>query len=186
MTLRPLLSPAAVAALLALAAACNETGARPGTMQTAADTADQTLFQVRHYITRDGVQKSLVEADTAFYYEGSQTFDLRVVTVTFYDKDGAPTSTLTAHAGTYQTMTGVMEGQGHVVVRSIDGTRTLKSEQLKYDPGKNEISSEVFYTYDQGPNHLEGDGFTSDPAFQRMKTANARGRADEGIILPGQ
>ncbi|TFG43888.1 MAG: LPS export ABC transporter periplasmic protein LptC [Gemmatimonadales bacterium] len=175
-----------VLAGVAIAAACSDTGARPGVLLTAADTADQTLIQVRHIITRDGVQKSLVEADTAYYYEGSQTFELLVVTVTFYDKDGAPTSTLTSNEGTYQTMTGVMEGRGKVVVRSADGTRTLKSEQLHYDPGKNEISSEVFYTYDQGSNHLEGDGFTSDPAFQRMQTANARGRADEGIVLPGQ
>jgi len=169
-----------------LAAACNRTGASPGVLATAADTADQTLIKVRHIITRDGIQKSLVEADTAYYYEGSQTFELRVVKVTFYDKDGAPTSTLTSNEGTYQTMTGVMEGRGSVVVVSTDGRRTLKSEQLHYDPGKNEISSKVFYTYDQGSNHLEGDGFTSDPAFQRMQTANARGRADEGIILPGQ
>ena len=40
--------------------------------------------------------------------------------------------------------------------------------------------------YDQGSNHLEGNGFTSDPNFQRMTTANPRGRAAEGVILPGQ
>ncbi len=169
-----------------VAAACTETGARPGVLTTAADTADQTLLKVRHIITRDGIQKSLVEADTAYYYEGSQTFELRVVVVTFYDRDGAPTSTLTSHEGTYQTMTGVMEGRGKVVVRSTDGTRTLKSEQLHYDPGKNEISSEVFYTFDQGTSHLEGVGFTSDPNIQRTKTGSPRGRADQGIILPGQ
>ena len=177
---------AALIGAMAVGTACNETGARPGVLSTAADTADQTLLQVRHIITRDGVQKSLVEADTAYYYEASQTFELRVVTVTFYDKDGTPTSKLTSHEGTYQTMTGVMEGRGDVVVRSTDGTRTLKSEQLKYDPGRNEISSELFYTYDQGANHLEGVGFTSDPNIQRTKTGSPRGRADEGIILPGQ
>lgn len=186
MTRPTVLRMLAVGAVMTLAAACTETGAKPGVLATAADTADQTLFKVRHIITRDGVQKSLVEADTAYYYEASNTFELRVVTVTFYDKDGAKTSTLTSNEGTYQTMTGVMEGRGNVVVRSTDGTRTLKSEELRYEPGKNEISSTVFYTYDQGGNHLEGDGFTSDPSFQRMTTANARGRADEGIILPGQ
>lgn len=169
-----------------LAAACTDTGAKPGVLLTAADTADQTLIKVRHYITRDGVQKSLVEADTAYYFEGSQTFELRVVTVTFYDAEGAPTSTLTSHEGTYQTMTGAMEGRGKVVVRSTDGTRTLKSEKLNYEPGKNEISTDQPYVYEQGGNHLEGTGFTSDPNFQRMTTTNPRGRAAEGVVLPGQ
>jgi len=185
-TVRPWLRATLVLAGMALGAACNRTGASPGVLGTAADTADQTLLKVRHIITRDGVQKSLVEADTAYYYEGSQTFELRGVTVTFYDADGTPTSTLTANEGTYQTMTGVMEGRGRVVVRSTDGSRVLKSEQLNYDPGRNEISSEVFYTYDQGSNHLEGIGFTSDPNIQRTKTGSPRGRADQGIILPGQ
>lgn len=173
-------------AMAAIATACAETGIRPGTLLTAADTADQTLITIRHYITRDGIQKSLVEADTAYYYEASQTFELRAVSVTFFSADGTPTSTLTSHEGTYQTMTGAMEGRGKVVVRSADSTRTLRTEKLNYDPGINEISSDLFYTYDQGGNHLEGDGFTSDPNFQRMRTANARGRSDEGIILPGQ
>ena len=171
---------------MAAGTACNDIGQRPGVVLSAADTADQTLFKVRHYITRDGVQKSLVEADTAYYYEGTQSFELRVVTVTFYNPDGAPTSTLTADQGTYQTMTGAMEGRGNVAVRSTDGTRTLHSEQLKYDPGKNEISTDLPYTYDQGGNHLEGTGFTSDPDFQQMTTANPRGRAGEGVVLPGQ
>jgi len=177
---------AAVLGACLLAAACTDTGARPGVLLTAADTADQTLLEVRHYITRDGIQKSLVEADTAYYYDASQTFELRVVTVTFYDAGGAPTSTLTSHEATYQTMTGAMEGRGKVVVRSTDGTRTLKSEKLSYEPGKNEISTDQPYVYEQGGNHLEGTGFTSDPNFQRMTTANPRGRAAEGVVLPGQ
>ncbi|HRZ10596.1 MAG TPA: hypothetical protein P5319_11975, partial [Gemmatimonadales bacterium] len=88
MTAARVVTVGVIVAAVAFAAGCNETGARPGVLATAADTADQTLIKVRHYITRDGVQKSLVEADTAYYYEGSQSFELRVVTVTFYDADG--------------------------------------------------------------------------------------------------
>ncbi len=186
MTAARVVTVGVILAAVAFAAGCNETGARPGVLATAADTADQTLIKVRHYITRDGVQKSLVEADTAYYYEGSQSFELRVVTVTFYDADGAPTSTLTSKEGTYQTMTGAMQGRGNVVVRSTDETRTLKSQELNYDPGKNEISTDQPYTYDQGGNHLEGTGFTSDPNFQRMTTTAPRGKAADGVVLPGQ
>jgi len=180
---------ARVAVLLAAVwagVACSDPTARPGVLATAADTADQTLIKVRHYITRDGIQKSLVEADTAYYYESSQSFELRVVQVTFYSAEGAATSHLTSAEGTYNTMTGAMQGRGRVVVTSTDGSRTLRSEKLNYDPGKNEISTDVAYTYDQGGNHLEGSGFTSDPNFQRMTTTNPRGRAAEGVVLPGQ
>jgi len=176
----------ALAALASLGAACNEPAARPGTMSVAADTADQTLEHVRHYITRDGVQKSLIEADTAYYYEGSQSFELRVVKVTFFGEKGDTSSILTSKEGTYRAMTGAMEGRGNVVVVSTDGTRSLRSEKLDYDPGKNEISTDQHYTYIQGANHLEGDGFTSDPNFQRVTTAKPRGRAGEGVVLPGQ
>jgi len=179
-------SAGVLAALVAFGAGCHDTGARPGTIGVAADTADQTLEKVRHYITRDGVRKSLVEADTAYYYEGSQSFELRTVTVTFYGEDGTTTSTLTSREGTYRAMTGAMEGRGNVVVRAADGTRTLRSEKLDYDPGKNQISTDQHYTFDQGGNHLEGDGFTSDPNFQRVTTAKPRGRAGEGVVLPGQ
>jgi len=173
-------------AAMGVGAACSDPTARPGVLATAADTADQTLIKVRHYITRDGIQKSLVEADTAYYYASSQSFELRRVHVTFYSTEGAPTSNLTAAEGTYNSMTGAMQGRGNVVVTSVDGSRTLRSEKLNYDPGKNEISTDVAYTYDQGGNHLEGSGFTSDPNFQRMTTTNPRGRAAEGVVLPGQ
>ena len=186
MSRRRVLAAAAFAALAVTALACNDTGARPGTIDVAADTADQTLEQVQHYITRDGVRKSLIEADTAYYYQGSQSFELRVVKVTFYGDDGAATSILTANQGTYRATTGTMQGRGKVVVRSADGTRTLKSEKLDYDPGRNEISTDQHYSYDQGANHLEGSSFTSDPNFQRVTTAKPSGRAGEGVVLPGQ
>jgi LPS export ABC transporter protein LptC len=177
---------AALAALTAFGAGCNEPAAHPGTIDVAADTADQTLEHVRHFITRDGVQKSLIEADTAYYYEGSQSFELRVVKVTFFGETGDTNSILTSKEATYRAMTGAMEGRGQVVVRSSDGTRTLRSEKLDYDPGRNEISTDQHYVYDQGSNHLEGDSFTSDPNFQRVTTVKPRGRAAEGVVLPGQ
>lgn len=183
---RVLAGAAAIVALAGLGAGCTDPAARPGTIDVAADTADQTLEKVKHYITRDGVQKSLVEADTAYYYEGSQSFELRVLTVTFYGADGTVSSVLTAKQGTYHAMTGAMEGRGQVVVRSADGTRTLSSEKLDYDPAKNEISTDEHYVYDQGGNHLEGSSFTSDPNFQQVTTTKPQGRAGEGVVLPGQ
>lgn len=175
-----------VVGLTLLSAACNGGGARPTAVVTEADTADQVLEKVRHHITVDGVRKSLVEADTAYYYEGSQSFELRAVKVSFFAADGSPTSVLNAREGTYRVANGSMEGRGAVVVRSADGNRTLRTELLQYDPAKNEISTNQHYTYDEGGNHLEGNGFRSDPNFQKVQTEQPRGRAAEGVLLPGQ
>jgi len=174
------------AILAVLVVACTESGARPTAIVAAADTADQMLEKVRHYITQDGVRKSLVEADTAYYYEGSQSFELRGVKVSFFGADGAATSVLTAHEGTYRVASGSMEGRGNVVVRSADGNRTLRTELLLFDPARNEISTDRHYTYDENSNHLEGNGFRSDPNFQKVSTEQPRGRAAEGVLLPGQ
>ncbi len=175
-----------LALLTLVSAGCAESGARPTAVVAAADTADQVLEKVRHHITVDGVRKSLVEADTAYYYEGSQSFELRAVKVSFFGLDGSPTSVLNAREGTYRVANGSMEGRGAVVVRSADGNRTLRTELLQYDPAKNEISTDQHYTYDEGGNHLEGNGFRSDPNFQKVQTEQPRGRAAEGVLLPGQ
>jgi LPS export ABC transporter protein LptC len=106
--------------------------------------------------------------------------------VSFFGADGSPTSVLNAREGTYRVANGSMEGRGAVVVRSADGNRTLRTELLEYDPARNEISTDQHYTYDEGGNHLEGNGFQSDPNFQKVQTEQPRGRAAEGVLLPGQ
>ena len=56
----------------ALAASCESGGARPTATVQAADTADQVLEGFSHFVTADGVRKSHIEADTAYFYEASQ------------------------------------------------------------------------------------------------------------------
>ena len=42
----------------------------------APDSADQVLEGFSHYVTNDGVRRSRVQADTAFFYEGTQITNL--------------------------------------------------------------------------------------------------------------
>lgn len=171
---------------LALAAAgCGEAGVRPtGTMQ-AADTADQVLYGVSHYITDDGIRRSLVKADTAYFYDATQTAELINITVTFYDANGKETSTLTAKEGTYRWQTGSMEARGNVVVVSPDGER-LQTSVLRYDEPTHSITTDQRFTYTTPREHLEGNGFRSDPDFLNVVTDQPRG-GERGVIdLPGQ
>ena len=180
----------ALAAILAFATtlgACEESGARPTTTIQAPDSADQVLEGFSHYVTNDGIRRSRVQADTAYFYEGTQVTNLVNVKVTFYDLKGAESSTLTSKTGLYRWQDGSMEANGKVVVVSPDGRR-LATERLRYDNAKNQISTDRRFTFDRGAEHLEGNSFRSDPDFRNVVTDQPRGGgpAGNGMLLPGQ
>ncbi len=62
-----------------------------------------------------------------------------------------------------------MKATGHVVAHTPDG-HVLHTEELNYDRASNTISSNVPFVYDRGNEHLEGNGFTTDPAFTKVVT----------------
>jgi LPS export ABC transporter protein LptC len=171
--------------LLAGLLACEDTGAKPTTTVQASDEADQVLEGFSHYVTFGGVRRSRVEADTAYFYEGTQVTDLQHIKVVFYDLKGVEGSTLTAKRGTYRWQDGSMEAHDSVVVVSPDG-RTLRTQALKYDNATNTISTNVPFTFDREQEHLEGNSFKSDPDFKNVVTDKPRGVAGTGMLLPGQ
>lgn len=176
-------------ALLALGA-CKDDAIRPPVTVTAADSADQVLEGMEHIITSDGVKRTRVIADTAYLYEATQLARLKVVKTTFYDLNGFETSTVSSDSGLYQMRDGSMSAWGNVVATTPDGRR-LKSAELKYDATKHQISSEKPFVYDRADQHLEGNGFTSDPDFRNVVTRQPRGgqrpgATGGGAVLPGQ
>lgn len=175
-----------------LPAGCAQEGAQPTRTLTAADTADQILQKMVHLVTTDGVLRTRVLADTAYLYDVSQLVRLKVVKVTFFDENGRETSTVVADSGLYHMNDGSMDAWGHVFATTPDGRR-LRSSELRYDVAANQISSSQEFTYDRGDQHLEGNGFTSDPDFRNVSTQQPRGgpggeagRPDKGFLLPGQ
>ena len=164
---------------------CEDTGARPTTTVQAPDSADQVLEGFSHYVTNNGILRSRVEADTAFFYEATQMNELHKVKVVFFDVKGAESSTLTAKRGTYRWQDGSMQATGNVVVVSPDG-RKLATEMLKYDNATNTILTDRHFTFDRGDEHLEGNSFRSDPDFKNVVTDRPRGVSGNGMLLPGQ
>jgi len=174
--------PVLAGALVALAA-CGG-GGRPTATISPADSADQVLIGMSHYVTSDGVQRAKVRADTAYFYSGSQTALLNTVHITFYDVAGLPTSVLTSKSGTYYWRTGDMEARGNVVVVTTDG-RTLRTETLRYTESQNEVNSDRPFTFDGPQRHVQGEGFTSDPAFKNVVARHPRGTGGQ-FTLPNQ
>jgi LPS export ABC transporter protein LptC len=165
--------------------ACEDSGVRPTTTVQATDSADQVLEGFSHYVTNDGVRRSRVEADTAFYYEPTQITELHNVKVVFFDIKGVEGSTLTAQRGTYRWQDGSMEATGNVRVVSPDGRR-LSTESLRYDNATNQIMTDKQFSFERGEEHLEGNSFRSDPDFKNVVTDRPRGVSGEGLLLPGQ
>ena len=181
---RPLVGAVALAALAALAAAACETGVRPTATIAAADSADQVLLSMSHFVTDNGIQRSQVRADTAYFYSASQVAELRNVHITFFDPRGAKTSTLTAREGTYRWRTGDMEARGNVVVVRTDGA-TLRTEVLRYSQVRNQVSSDRPFVFDEPTRHIRGDAFTSDPDFKVVTATRPRGVGGK-FTLPNQ
>ena len=164
--------------------ACSN-GAKPTATITAADTADQVLIDMTHYVTNDGVVRARVRADTAFFYQNSQSVEMRNVHITFYDTDGRETSTMSAKEGTYHWASGDMEGRGNVVVVGAGDGRTLKSEVMRYKQATNQVSSDQPFVFDGPDRHIKGKAFTSDPDFRNVTALNPTGKGGH-FVLPNQ
>jgi LPS export ABC transporter protein LptC len=181
---RIILSVLSVLSVLS-ATACEDTGVRPTTTVQAADSADQVLEGFSHYVTNEGIRRSRVEADTAFFYEPTQITELHKLKVVFFDTKGEESSTLTAKRGIYRWQDGSMEASGGVVVVSPDGRR-LATDVLRYENATNLIVTDRHFTFDRGDEHLEGNSFRSDPDFRNVVTDRPRGVSGDGMLLPGQ
>jgi len=171
--------------LLAALGGCERGGVQPTATMQAADSADQVLEGFAHHVTIDGVRKSRIEADTAWFYEATQSATLHNVRITFYDAKGAERSKLTARRAQYRWQDGSLDAEGSVVLTAPDGGK-LQSEVLKLDNKENRISTDRAFRFERGAERIEGTSLQSDPEFANVVTDRPRGVAGKGILLPGQ
>jgi LPS export ABC transporter protein LptC len=175
---------ASLSVLMALGA-CERRGVQPTATMQAADSADQVLEGFVHHVTADGIRKSRIEADTAWFYEATQRATLHNVRITFYDGKGAERSKLTARRADYRWQDGSLDAEGDVVLIAPDGGK-LQSAVLKLDNKENRISTDRAFRFDRGAERIEGTSLQSDPEFTNVVTNRPRGVAGKGILLPGQ
>jgi LPS export ABC transporter protein LptC len=163
--------------------ACRD-GSRPMTTTALADSADQVLIGMSHYVTSAGVPRARVRADTAYFFSPTQRAELRNVHITFYKAEGGESSSLTSREGTYNWRSGDMEARGNVAVVTTDG-RTLRTEALHYSETKNQVTSEVPFVFDAPDRHVSGEGFVSDPDFRDVVARHPTGTGGK-FTLPNQ
>lgn len=159
-----------IAYLGALTACTDTRGAavRTGAV-TFADSADQVFFGVQAPFETGGVKRGTLFADTLYVLNEQTRFDFKVGHVDFNTETGTPNGSMKADHGRYDQRTQMLEGWGHVVVKTVDG-RSLKSPHVVFNQTKNEISSDTtFEIVLPGGRVNTGKGFTSDPSFAHYR-----------------
>lgn len=148
-----------------------------------ADSADQVMYGVKLYMTTDGVNKAQVQGDTAYFFDDNSRVRMLHVTCVFYAQTGEPNATLKSKRGTYFSPTQSMTANGDVQVVSTDG-RVLRTEELKYDKNRNEISSDSAFVLTEPDRRLEGVGFRSDPNMQNVRVLKVESGTAGNVSVP--
>lgn len=179
MSARPVAPPsihglaALIGALTVVAvAACDTTQVSPLPVTgTTRDSADQVLYGARSVLASSGLRRGEVTGDTVMTFDASTRFEFRGLRASFTTTLGRPLGILTAPAGTYHIPSGVLEAHGSVSIASDTSRRRLDGVAVRYDPTKNELSSDSAFTVTGGMRRLSGVGFTADPGLFSVKCA---------------
>ena len=170
--------------LTGVSAACADTQAPPVTNETLLpDSAEQMAFGITLILTDAGVRKAVVSSDTLLMYDDNTREELFKVTARFYTPAGEQQAVLTSREGSHSTRLGSMEARGDVLVVSSDGKK-LETPQLKYDPSRNEISSDSAFTLTEGERITKGIGFVSNPDMTNMRILAAAQVTGTQVKIP--
>ena len=162
----------AAGAALAILAACD--GQRISSdrqTKTAADSAEQLLYNGSTVLTANGVRRGEMRGDTVATFEAMTRFRFRRIEVRFTTPTGGPLAVLTAPFGEYWLATGTLVTADTVTVVSDTSGRRLVAEALRYEVARNQLVSHSSFTATSGARRLTGVGFTSDPGLFTIKCA---------------
>lgn len=140
--------------------------------------ADQVLVDMEHYMTRGGLRRAHLVADTAYFLRDDTRVRIIPVELTFYDTEGLVASELTAREGLYDLETNDMEAMGDVVVVDRREQQRLLTEELEYVAAEDRLRSDREFVLYRGDTVLRGTGFVTDPALDTVRVLRPAGRAE--------
>ena len=173
----------ALVAIASVAACTRDKSAIIPKVATTADSADQVMFKLRTILTDRGVQRAELLADTGYFFDENTRAELRIVSTTFFNGQGARDGVLTSRRGTYNTRANVMEARENVLIVGTDGKR-LSSPMVRFEQFRNMIVSDSPFVLVEGERRLEGIGFESDPQMLNVKVRKLKRGTGASIILP--
>jgi LPS export ABC transporter protein LptC len=174
----------AIAAIVPLAG-CRPEDDTPVALEILPEGVDMALLGMDVNMTREGVRRVRLMADTAQFRSDGEWL-LRRMQMTFYDLEGQEISIVTADAGTYQENTDDMEAEGSVVVLDRREDQRLETTQLRYVKEEDRLyGDEPFVLYkDDGRTEIRGSSFESDPGMSEVVTYNSSGQSERVVTPP--
>lgn len=174
----------AIAAAVPLAG-CHPEDDTPVALEILPEGVDMAMLGMDVNMTREGVRRVRLMADTAQFRSDGEWF-LQRMQMTFYDLEGREISVVTADAGTYQENTDDMEAEGSVVVLDRREDQRLETTQLRYVAEEDRLyGDEPFVLYkDNGRTEVRGSSFESDPGMSEVVTYNSSGQSRRVVTPP--
>lgn len=131
--------------------------------------ADQVMVGVEHTMTREGVRRAHLEADTAYFLRNGSVAHFRRYRIDFFDGAGARRSTLTAVDGVYDMKSGDMNARDDVVVVDSAGKQRLETSALRYDAASDRLRSDTSFVLYRQRDTIRGGGFVTDPSMDTVR-----------------
>ncbi len=155
-------------------AACQEEGdVATVSQEVLAMDADFIVVGGEQYVSQDGEIEAHLVYDTAFQWNDSASAALRRLELIVFHEDGSERARVTSDRGRIDQSTDRMIAQGNALVVIPGEDRTIRTEELHYDPQGGRIWSDSAFVMETPGSRLEGLSFTSDIDFQNFE---ARGR----------
>lgn len=135
--------------------------------------ADQVMLEVEHYLSRDGIRRGILQADTALTFDDASRIELRRLEIRFFDEAGGDRGLLSALEGDYLLAAGDMTVHGEVSLSGrlrSEGPSVLETDSLVYDSAADELSTDARWTLTHPDGTIEqGRGLVTDPALENIR-----------------
>ncbi len=155
-----------------LMAGCSDEGERPLASETLLGLeADQVLVDVEMTLTRAGVRRGLLVADTAFSFHEGRLM-LRNLRITFFNETGAEQGALRGLEGEYWFETGDVRVDGDVEVVESTGSKRLVTHRLRYEALPDSLYGDTTFVLYRPGLEMHGDSFMSDAELENVESMN--------------
>lgn len=151
--------------------ACSDV-AQPASYQ-APRGVDQVMVGMSTELIHDGQRTLRVEADSAFYETGSNVRTLVGVEARAFSESGLVRTTLEADSGVLEEGDRVFMARGNVSFRTRNGSLTVETSELVYDPATNLLRSDSETVVDQRGRTQRVPCFESDPFLTSWRVCGA-------------
>ena len=170
--------------LLPFTAACGSDEGPPTASEPLPEGVDTAVRGMRTFVTRDGVRRALVEADTAEWRVGNE-IHLRQMTLTFFDPNGLESTEVTAEFGIFYQISGDLEAERQVVVIDRVDHQRLETDRIEYRNLDGRLYGDTAFRllHDTEGLTLQGTGFESDPALDSVIVLNQEGEMRPGVAF---